>query len=63
MKAKLLGQGSQRRDFIRGHGGETVARPLEERAQQGERARRIGVLTCGVETDVADAHGHASYRG
>jgi hypothetical protein len=33
-----------RREFIAGLGG-SAARPVVVRAQQGERARRIGVLT------------------
>jgi ABC transporter substrate binding protein len=39
----------KRREFIAGLGGAAVW-PLTARAQQGERVRRVGVLTYGLET-------------
>ena len=41
----------RRRDFIKVIGGTAVAWPIETRAQQGERVRRIGVLTLYSLTD------------
>ena len=41
----------RRREFVTGLAG-AVARPLPVRAQQGERMRRVGVLSYGAETGV-----------
>jgi putative ABC transport system substrate-binding protein len=44
----------RRRDFIKVIAGPTIGWPLAARAQQGERMRRIGIVTSVLETD-ADA--------
>ncbi|MGB6588595.1 MAG: ABC transporter substrate-binding protein, partial [Pseudolabrys sp.] len=41
----------RRRNFIAGLGSVLAARPISARAQQGERMRRIGVLTSLVVED------------
>ena len=48
-----MGKAMRRRDFIKGIVGSAAARPLAARAQQGERMRRIGVLSSLVADDAA----------
>src|SRR5262249_30023857 len=49
-RTRRRGDRVRRREFIAGLGG-VAAWPLAARTQQGERARRIGVLTWGDEND------------
>ena len=51
----------RRREFISFIGG-VAAWPIMARAQQGERMRRIGMLTNGLETDAETVARVAAFR-